>query len=318
MLLLTGVISLAACGGGGDGGSSSAPTPVPVDQLLTASVTGYPHQVDIYSTAGATRAIVMLHGGGGNKSAIAYQLGLNADTSSTTFSTVNWTWLDANKVMLVVPQGQHIASEPNATTWRNYAMNSGQDDKAFLQALAAKIRSEYGIANITLMGHSMGGVMTNRMWCESADTFDAYVSLAGPASSEFNKVATPCAPGAAAKPYMGIIGDSDTRVGGVWEAATWTVDTALVQASVTAWENNVVIGEFHQQQARTAIVCSGTLDGQGSINSGNVDTWTSCAGKLVLKRVLGAEHGLASIDARMGSSSSLDVMDAVMAFVSGF
>jgi poly(3-hydroxybutyrate) depolymerase len=272
--------------------------------------------VDVYNTAGATRAIVLLHGGGGNKSAIAYQVGLNSDASTTTFSTINWTWLDANKVMLVVPQGQHIASEPNATTWRNYAMNSGQDDKAFLQALAAKIRSEYGIANITLMGHSMGGVMTNRMWCESASTFNAYVSLAGPASSEFNKAATPCAPGSTAKPYMGIIGDSDTRVGGVWEAATWTVATALVQASVTAWDNNVVIGEFHQQQTRTTIMCNGALASQAFVNSGNVDTWTSCAGKLVLKRVLGAEHGVASIDAQMGTASGLDVMNAAMAFVS--
>jgi len=306
---------------GGDGGSSSTPTAIPVDQLITTTVAGYPDAaVDIYNTAGATRAIVLLHGGAGNKSAIAYQVGLNANASTTTFSTVNWTWLDTNKVMLVVPQGQHISSEPNATTWRNYAMNSGRDDKAFLQALAAKIRSEYGIANITLMGHSMGGVMTNRMWCESAGTFNAYVSLAGPASSEFNKAATPCAPGSAAKPYMGIIGDSDEvmQTAGVWEAATWTVNPVVVQASVTAWDNDVVIGEFHQQQARTSIVCSGTLASQDFVSAGNVDTWTTCAGKLVLKRVLGAEHGVASIDARMGSSSSLDVMNAVVAFVSAF
>jgi poly(3-hydroxybutyrate) depolymerase len=275
--------------------------------------------VDIYNTAGATRAIVLLHGGAGNKSAIAYQVGLNSSTSSTTFSTINWTWLDANKVMLVLPQGQHIASEPNATTWHNYAMNSGQDDKAFLQALAAKIRSDYGIANISLMGHSMGGVMTNRMWCESAATFNAYVSLAGPASSEFNKAATPCAPGSAAKPYMGIIGDSDEvmRTAGVWEAATWTLNPVVVQASVNAWDNDVVIGEFHQQQARAAILCNGTVASQDFVHSGNVDTWTNCAGKLVLKLVLGAEHGVASIDAQMGASSSLDVMNAVVGFLSG-
>lgn len=319
-ILLTAALCVAACGGGSDGGGSSAPTPVPVpvDQLVTMSVAGYPHAVDVYKTAGATRAIVLLHGGGGNKSAIAYQVGLNTDTSTTTFGTINWAWLDANKVMLVVPQGQHLSSEPNATTWRNYAMNSGQDDKAFLQALAAKIRSDHGIANITLMGHSMGGVMTNRMWCESSATFDAYVSLAGPASSEFNKSTTPCAP-VAAKPYMGIIGDSDEvmQTAGLWEAATWTVNPVWVRASVTAWDNDVVIGEFQQQQARTAIVCSGTLASQAYVDAGNVDTWTSCGGRLVLKRVLGAEHGVSSIDARMGSSSNLDVMNAVMAFVSG-
>jgi poly(3-hydroxybutyrate) depolymerase len=316
--LLTAAISLAACGGGGDGGGTPTPAPVAVDQLITTTVPGYPHQIDVYNTAGATRAIVLLHGGAGNKSAIAYQVGLNSSASSTSFSTINWSWLGANKVMLVVPQGQHIASEPNATTWSNYAMISGQNDKAFLQALAAKIRSEYGIANISLMGHSMGGVMTNRMWCESAATFNAYVSLAGPASSEFNKAATPCAPGAAAKPYMGIIGDIDQHMGnGPWEAATWTASPGMVQASVTAWVNDVVIGEFHQQQARAAILCNGAVASQDFVHSGNVDTWTSCAGRLVLKRVLGAEHAVASIDAQMGASSSLDVMNTIMSFLSG-
>jgi len=320
ILVLAAALGVAACGGGGDGGSSSTPAPVAVDALVTTSVAGYPHAVDIYATAGATRAIVLLHGGGGNKSAIAFQVGLNSDASTTTVGTIAWSWLDANKVMLVVPQGQHLASEPNATTWRNYAMDSGQDDKAFLQALAARIRSEYGVASITLMGHSMGGVMTNRMWCESPATFDAYVSLAGPASSAFNQAATPCAPGSAARPYMGIIGDSDQimQTAGAWEAATWTVNPVWVQASVTAWDNDVVIGEFHQQQARTAIVCGATLQSQDFVNAGNVDTWTSCAGKLVLKRVLGADHGVASLDALMGATSNLDVMNAVVAFVSSF
>jgi len=311
--------AIALLQGGGDSETPPTPTSAPVDQLVTTTVAGYPDAaVDIYNTAGATRAIFLLHGGGGDKSAIAYEVGLNSDPTTTTFSTINWAWLDTNKVMLVVPQGQHISCEPNATTWTNYAMNSGQDDKAFLQALAAKIRSKYGVANITLVGHSMGGAMTNRMWCESAGTFNAYVSLAGPASSEFNKAATPCAPGRAAKPYMGIIGDSDEvmQTAGVWEAATWTVNPVVVQASVTAWDNDVVIGEFHQQQARTTIVCGGTLASRAFVNSGNVDTWTTCAGKLVLKRVLGAEHGVASIDAQMGSSSNLDVMNAVVDFVS--
>jgi len=310
---------LAGCGGS-SGGADPVPAPPATDELVQASVTGYPHAVDVYKTAGATRAIVLLHGGGGDKSAIAYQVGLNAGIASTSASTINWQWLSANKVMLVVPQGQHLSTEPNGTTWTNYAMNSGQNDKAFLQALAAKIRSEYGMASVTLMGHSMGGAMTNRMWCESPTTFDSYVSLAGPASSEFNQPATPCAPGSAAKPYMGIIGDADSimQTAGVWEAATWTVNPVVVIAAATAWDNNVVIGEFHQQQARTAIMCNGTLASNGFTASGNVDTWSSCAGKLVLKRVRGADHGVASIDAQMGSSSNLDVMSAVMSFVTSF
>jgi len=316
MLLLAG---LSACGG--SSGSGSTPTvPPATDQVASLSVSGYPHAVDVYQTAGATRAIVVLHGGGGDKTAIAYQLGMNASSTSATVATVNWAWLDAHKVMLVMPQGQHLATEPNGTTWSNRAMNSGVDDVAFLQALAAKIRADYGISDVALMGHSMGGVMTNRMWCESPQTFNAYVSLAGPASASFNDTATPCQPGStAAKPYLGIIGDSDDimQTAGAWSAATWTVNPTVVIAALTAWDNNIVIGELHQQQARTSMMCSAALDPNAFVAEGNVDTWTTCGGKLVLKRVRGGEHGVASLDALMGSGST-DVMDAAWAFVSPF
>lgn len=319
LFLAVSLPALSACSGSGsDSTPAPAPPPPSIDQVVTTSVSGYPHAVDVYQTAGATRAIVVLHGGGGDKTAVAYQLGMNASTTSATLSTVNWAWLDAHKVMLVMPQGQHLATEPNGTTWSNRAMNSGVDDAAFLQALAAKIRTDYGISEVSLMGHSMGGVMTNRMWCESPQTFDAYVSLAGPASASFNNVATPCQPGSsAAKPYMGIIGDSDEimQTAGVWDAATWTVNPTVVIAAFTAWDNNIVIGELHQQQARTSIMCSTALDSNAFVAEGNVDTWTSCGGKLVLKRVRGGEHGVASLDAQMGAGAT-DVMDAAYAFMS--
>lgn len=313
-VLLLSLGLLSACGGGG---SSDGPAPpAALDQLVSTTVAGHPHAVNVYRVAGATRAIVLLHGGGGDLNAVAHQAGLNSSATSTATGTVNWAWLDANRVTLVVPQGQHIASNPGATTWSNHAMTSGQDDKAFLQALAAKIRSEYGLADITLMGHSMGGVMTNRLWCESPATFNRYVSLAGPASSTFSQPGTPCAPGSTPPPYMGIIGDSDSvmQTAGVWEAATWSVNPVWVASSAEAWVNAVVIGEFHQQQARTAMACGGLLDSRAFTVAGNVDTWTSCSGRLVLKRVRGADHGVASLDAQMGSASSVDVMDAVMGF----
>lgn len=308
------VATLAACGGGG---SSTPPPPPATDQLVATTVAGFPHAVNVYRTAGATRAIVLLHGGAGDLNAVAYQVGLNGSAATTTAASIHWAWLRAHQVTLVVPQGQHIASNPGATTWSNHAMTSGQDDKAFLQALAAKVRSEYGLADITLMGHSMGGVMSNRMWCESAATFNRYVSLAGPASSAFSQPATPCAPGSAAPPYLGIIGDSDSvmQTTGAWDAATWTVNPAVVASSREAWVNAVVLGEFRQQQARTALACGGTLEPGAFTSAGNVDTWQSCAGRLVLQRVRGADHGVASLDARMGTTSTTDVMDAVMAFV---
>jgi polyhydroxybutyrate depolymerase len=304
---------LSACGGGGDG-DSPAP-PAANDQLVSTTVAGHPHAVNVYRVAGATRAIVLLHGGGGDLNAVAYQAGLNASANMTTSATINWAWLAANKVTLVVPQGQHIASNPGATTWSNHAMTSGQDDKAFLQALAAKVRNDYGLADITLMGHSMGGVMTNRMWCESPATFNRYVSLAGPASSTFSQAGNPCTPGSTPPPYMGIIGDSDSvmQTTGAWEAATWQLSPSVVASSTAAWVNTVVIAELQQQRTRTTLVCGGLLDAHGFTTSGNVDTWTSCAGQLVLKRVRGGDHGVASLDALMGAGAT-DVMDAVMAF----
>ncbi len=308
---------LTACGGGGSDGSPPPTTPpTATNELVATTVTGFPHAVNVYRTAGAQRAIVLLHGGGGDLNAVAYQAGLNSSATSTTVATINWAWLSANQVTLIVPQGQHIASNPGATTWSNHAMTSGQDDKAFLQALASKVRSEYGLNDITLMGHSMGGVMTNRMWCESPATFNRYVSLAGPAASAFNQAATPCTPGSVPPPYLGIIGDSDgvMQTAGVWEAATWKVNPVWVNASLEAWVNDVVIGEFRRQQTRTTLACGATLESNAFTTAGNVDTWTSCAGRLVLKRVRGADHGVASLDAQMGASSTVDVMDAVVAF----
>jgi hypothetical protein len=142
------------------------------------------------------------------------------------------------------------------------------------------------------------------------------VSLAGPASSTFSPPAATCAPGSAVPPYMGVIGDSDSvmQTSGAWNAETWQVNPALVESSREAWVNSSVIAEFRQQQARTALMCGGVLDSSAFTTVGNVDTWSSCSGRLVLKRVRGADHGVASLDAQMGATSSVDVMDAVIAF----
>lgn len=309
------VASLAACGGGGGSSNSVAAG----DSLVTtAKVDGFPNvAVNIYVPAGgATRAIVALHGGGGNNTAIAYQLGLNSSNSETTPNTINWDWLHANKVIMVFPQGQHIESNTGATTWNNYAMDSGQDDKAFLIALAAKIRSDYGVQNITLMGHSMGGVMTNRMWCESNGTFDFYVSLAGPASQTFETSAS-CSPGANPKPYMGVIGDSDPvmETKGNWDQPIWTINRLLVgitQLSGPAWVNDQVINEQVQQQVRATAMCGETVSASPNMTDTSVDTWFNCKNRLTLMRVHGAGHGVAgtapdgtpSLSTQLGYSAS--------------
>lgn len=296
--VLASSLVLVACGG--DGGDDEGTNEI----ITTATVSGYPHQINIIKPKGATRAIVALHGGGGNNVAITYQLGLNSSSETLNTSTVNWSWLEDHKVMLVVPQGQHIATNEGATTWNNYAMDSGQNDLAFLQGLSAKIRADYGVRNVTLMGHSMGGVMTNRMWCESNSTFDLYVSLAGPASQTFNTSAS-CTPGSDPKRYLGIIGDSDPvmQTEGNWDESVWHINRLIVgitQIDGPAWVNDDVINEQVQQQTRVTRMCGETVAATPA-TSGNVDTWTNCSGKLKLKRVHGAGHGVSG-DSGVGAS----------------
>jgi len=159
--------------------------------------------------------------------------------------------------------------------------------------------------------------MANRMWCESPTTFNAYISLAGPASAEFHRTAA-CNPGADARPYLGIIGDSDEvmQTTGNWSAPTWTVSPILVRAAASEWDYDIVINEFVQQQSRTAITCAATLPADGFVTAGNVDTWTSCGGRLVLDRVHGAEHAIDSIDAQLGAASTMDVINTAIRFLS--
>jgi polyhydroxybutyrate depolymerase len=71
---------LGACGGGGAEDQPSSARAG--SQLLAVTVAGFAHAVDVCRTAGAARAIVVLHGGGGNRSAIACPLGLNSSMNT--------------------------------------------------------------------------------------------------------------------------------------------------------------------------------------------------------------------------------------------
>lgn len=208
------------------------------NRLVTGSkLSGFPHAVDLYIPAGATRAVVFLHGGTGTNYLFANALGINLTASPPTKRSVDWTWLSKHKLMAVFPQGQALASSPRNTTWNNRVWTSGQDDVAFLQALRTHIRVSYGINAVSIAGHSNGGMMANRMWFESPQTFDKYVAVAGPASQYFMQRSLE------GPPYQAIIGDQDTVIRTAdFDAPTWTTagsGPALVDAVVMGESFNV-------------------------------------------------------------------------------
>ena len=125
--------------------SGTAPTPTPnssatVTVLSDQALPSDPHLTDYYIPSNATSAIVFLHGGGGSKEGLAFNLGIKNDNTTSDYaaSTSGETWLIANQVMAVFPQGQSVSG--NNFTWTNLVMISGVDDVAFLQNLASSIK----------------------------------------------------------------------------------------------------------------------------------------------------------------------------------
>lgn len=311
-LLLSSLMALAlvACGGSDDDDTSSPPLTVPATNTLTTDLVlpGFNSAIDIYQPAGATRAVVLLHGGLGNKNQIAYNFGVRLDAELPNASNVNWAWLQANKVIVVTPQGQAIDEAKVATTWSNGAMVSGQDDMAFLQTLASHLRSTYGITELYLMGHSMGAVMTNRVWCQASESYTGYAAFAGPASHLYT--GSTCAP-ASQRPYYGIAGEQDNvlQVTGNWSAATWTLNPLLT--SGPAFTDPVLLGEWAQFVARSQRLCSETprLDA-GSV-SGTVESWSSCNSHLRVQHDLAVDHDLGMPEANHGTR----LLDAAIGFL---
>lgn len=180
-----------------------APAVVLVDEPVGG---GFPHLADLLIPTGApTRAIVILHGGGGTKEQIAYSLGIkNTETPGYADGYLE-SWLEEHDTALIFVQGLAIPSKPQSYTWSNTIMTSGADDSAMLVHLAAQLREDHGFEKVFLMGHSMGGSMTNRIWCEHPASFDGYGSSAGPMSNDLWDTCSP----AVFRPYVHVTGLND-------------------------------------------------------------------------------------------------------------
>jgi polyhydroxybutyrate depolymerase len=390
-MLLAGVCALSACGGGATSDNSAAESPAAalngaspdghnatttrLDNIIICGTSvansstscpdsppvmdtdnrGFWNSVEIYYTSAATRAVIFLHGGGGTNYGLANNLGLLSNAAPPAdVSDVDFSWLSANNIIAVFPQGQALNDAPGGGTWNNWVMDSGQDDETMLQALAAYVKGKYGVSSVYLVGHSNGGMMANRMWCESPTTFDGYVALSGPASQHYLTRGNACAPArAAAKPYYGIIGGQDTVLcdnGGAtdygaadplsgcdpaasWTSATWSINQTYIQSfAAMEFVNPLLISEPQQQLARASLMCGEkALTPDAALSNGANTAWSNCGGQLVLQEVPGANHpvsysnGLCSISSgnncslevasRSGMAGSTGLLDLIVGFL---
>lgn len=291
---------------GGLGGTGSTGD----EELQQFALQGFPHQVDAYTIAQAQDAVIILHGGGGRNYGVAHSLGLNTRDAPPSEDTIPWGWLKSHSLTVVLPQGQAVAADPRAYTWDNRVMTSGVDDMAFLRALAERVRAEYGVRRVFLMGHSNGGMMANRIWCESPETFDGYISVSGPASAAY-RAQVSCRP-SRVQPYFGLVGDSDPVLqvtADNFEAETWELRPLLVGISDEAFQNPTLIGEHQQQGLRVSLGCDEELAQPKDTASGS--SWSNCRGRFRLELIHGGGHSISDLE----EASGIRIMDAVAAFV---
>ena len=244
---------------------------------------GFPHRFDIYGSVNAKRAVVFLHGGGGEKTHAAGQLGI-----------IDRDWIIEKNIMYVFPQGQSINDE-TPTTWNNHVMDSGQDDMAFLRTLAQFIRTTFNINYIVLAGLSNGGMMVNRVWCEEPEMFDTYVSISGPASKYYIAHSEECQPNPA-RPYMGVFGTDDTVINTKdnWDKPIWMLSHFRSSAVV----NPFLISAPNGYQMKRTLRC-----GENSseiIDDGNINALFACNDSIALIKVQGGEHDIPSLEEKMG------------------
>jgi len=304
---------LAACGGGNDVDASTDQAPMSEHETAARSTTlattarlpaassntlqvgitipGFPHKVTVYRPAGATKAIVFLHGHGGYTWQLAYDLGFNRVKAPQLAKNVNWDWLSRNGIIAVFAQGQALpgTSQP---TWSNYVFDSGQDDVAFLKALSAFVKTQYGATEVSLSGHSAGGTMTARMWCEATPSYKTFVSLAGPMpAATYPQPGPTCVPLAPA-PYYIVVGGKDSKLP-MFAAGLTTPSPQQMAAGLT---DTILTSEWVRHEGRSIAVCGEipTLDGARVDASG--PTWNACGTRVRYTVVTNADHPIASLE----------------------
>lgn len=271
---------------------AAAPTPASANTLQVGiAIPGFPHKLTVYRPAGATKAIVFLHGHGGNTWQFAYDLGFNRVKAPQTAKNVNWDWLARNGIIAIFAQGQAQAGG-SLPTWSNYVFDSGQDDVAFLKALSSYVKTQYGATEVSLSGHSAGGVMTARMWCEATTAYKSFVSLAGPMpSASYPQPGPSCIPLASA-PYYVVIGGKDSKLP-MFAAGATTPTPEQIAIGLT---DTILTSEWRRHIERSSVVCGETpaLDDARIDASGS--TWNACGARIRYTVITNADHPIASLE----------------------
>ena len=177
-------------------------------------------------------------------------------------------------------------------------MTSGQDDVAFLQALADYIRANHHPSKLYLSGHSNGGMMTNRMWCETGSKiFDAFVSFDGPASELYNrdpqakdsKNYLPCpVPSEGASrvpPFLSVVAFKDSVVGNTPEQnmdeTIWKLPMKTYTLASYAYTHLGLLNDWvTYERLRAPVVCGQTPSRTQFYTRSNIKYWSACKGRV--------------------------------------
>lgn len=322
--------------------SDAGPGGVTFSVRPNQTIAGFPHAIDMYIPSNAKIAVLFLHGGGGRKEPFASDLGIKNDTTTTNYdlASAGKSWLAEQGVLALFPQGQTLSGY-QAWTWNNYVMQSGQDDVAFLQALVAAVKADATLPPVVkfyLVGHSNGGMMANRMWCESPTTFDGFGAMAGPPSVHLDPAAMasstnhPCQP-AVVKPFIGIVGNADTvlQTTGNLGKPVWFINPALHLGNPPTWVDSTpsLLNDELFHAKRVAMKCAETPG--APTTAGLVTTYSSCGGSIQFVEIaqsiasgnpVGGDHCLSRLSGpcvtTLAGNTGLDYKSVLVNFLKAF
>ena len=196
-------------------------------------------------------------------------------------------------------------------------MMSGANDVAFLLDLGAEIQRTTGVTEIVLAGHSNGGMMTHRMWCDVPESFDLFVGISGPPSVAYdNEHVAWEADCVGTRPYWSIVGSQDSVLNASELEPYWSSSNADGPPWLRLSENVINPRRAHQR-LRVPLVCSdsGTADPRGDVDQSDArkTIWSACGNTVRLwwveqNRRRGG-HTIADLEADAGFNLAEELAD---------